>query len=279
MTNASADGAGTPTGAVQFDIDGAAYGAPVPLVDGVATIGAASLGVGPHTVTATYMPADGDFLATTSASLTESVAADSTATTVSSSASSSVFGQSVTFTATVSVTGPGAGTPTGTVTFYDGTAPLGTGTLSTTGGVTTATLSTAALTPGSQAITAVYGGDADDVGSTSAALSQGVARADTTITLGVASPVVVAGQTDTLTLSLGVVPPGAPIAPATGTVTIYDTFDGTTTTLATFTIGQSGSFPALTAVGTHVLTAVYSGDNDYNGSTSAPITVQVVAGS
>src|SRR5207244_6987882 len=47
-------------------------------------------------------------------------------TAVSSSQNPSVFGQSVTFTATVSPVAPGAGTRTGTVTFYDGVTSLGT---------------------------------------------------------------------------------------------------------------------------------------------------------
>src|SRR5205823_3911149 len=51
-----------------------------------------------------------------------------TTTVVASSAPTSVFGQTVTFTATI--TSSGAGTPTGTVTFRDGASTLGTGTLS-----------------------------------------------------------------------------------------------------------------------------------------------------
>ena len=76
----------------------------------------------------------------------------------------------MTFTATVGVTSPGAGTPTGTVTFKDGTTILGTGTLSTAGGVTTATFTTAQLCRRTHSITAVYAGDTDDLTSTSAAL-------------------------------------------------------------------------------------------------------------
>src|SRR5207249_12223372 len=53
--------------------------------------------------------------------------------------SPSVYGQSVTFTATVTATAPGAGTPTGTATFKDGLTTIGTGTLA--GG--SATFSTA----------------------------------------------------------------------------------------------------------------------------------------
>ena len=59
-----------------------------------------------------------------------------------------VYGQSVTFTATVTISRPGAGTPTGQVTFKDGTTSLGTGTLSTKNGVTTATFSTTKLARG-----------------------------------------------------------------------------------------------------------------------------------
>ena len=73
----------------------------------------------------------------------------------------------MTFTATVVNSSPGGGTPTGTVTFMDGTTTLGTGTLSTTDGVTTATFTTTALAVGSHSITAVYGGDTDDLTSTS----------------------------------------------------------------------------------------------------------------
>src|SRR5262249_44379944 len=47
-----------------------------------------------------------------------------TTTTVTSSPNPSVFGQSVTFTATVSAASPGSGTPTGTVTFEDGGTTL-----------------------------------------------------------------------------------------------------------------------------------------------------------
>src|SRR2546429_8078096 len=50
--------------------------------------------------------------------------------TVTSDANPSILGQSVTFTAAVA---SGAGTPTGTVTFYDSTTIIGTGTLDDTG--------------------------------------------------------------------------------------------------------------------------------------------------
>src|SRR5205823_3292804 len=78
------------------------------------------------------------------------------------------FGQSVTFTAVVGATAPGAGTPSGSVTFKDGGAAIGTGTLS--GG--TATYSTSTLGVGSHPITAVYGGDISFATSTSNTVNQ-----------------------------------------------------------------------------------------------------------
>jgi hypothetical protein len=77
-----------------------------------------------------------------------------------------VYGQSVTFTATVSVLAPGIGTPSGTVAFYDGGALLGTG--SVAGG--TATLTTSALVTGTHSITATYTGDSNLNSSTSSVL-------------------------------------------------------------------------------------------------------------
>src|SRR5262249_39130767 len=69
-------------------------------------------------------------------------------TSVVSSGDPTVYGQAVTFTATVSAVAPATGTPTGTVSFFDGTTLLSTAPLS--GG--TATLTTSALSAGSHSI-------------------------------------------------------------------------------------------------------------------------------
>jgi len=90
-----------------------------------------------------------------------------TATTVSSSANPSTFGQVVTLLATV---GGSGGTPTGTVTFRNGVTTLGTATLN---GAGQATLITSSLSVGSHSITAAYGGDGGSFNaSTSSALIQ-----------------------------------------------------------------------------------------------------------
>jgi hypothetical protein len=108
------------------------------------------------------------------------VGRDATTTSLTASTVSAGYGQAVTFTAWVGISGPSVGVPTGTVTFYDGRTALGTVAL---GGTTLATLqatfTTSSLAVGTHAITAVYNGDADDSPSGSA-----------TVTVTVTSPVI-----------------------------------------------------------------------------------------
>src|SRR5262249_27622306 len=93
-----------------------------------------------------------------------------TSTALTSSLNPSSGGQAVTLTATVSPVAPATGTPTGTVTFRDGTVAIGTGTLA----AVSASISVTFTTAGAHSLTAVYNGDADFLGSTSAAVTQTV---------------------------------------------------------------------------------------------------------
>src|SRR5439155_14434099 len=98
------------------------------LSSGQATLFTSALTVGAHSITAVY---NGDtiFNMNTSSVLTQTVNQADSTNTLTSSANPSVFGQPVIFTNTVSAVSPGAGTPTGTVTFsVDGT-PLATNNL------------------------------------------------------------------------------------------------------------------------------------------------------
>ncbi len=103
---------------------------------------------------------------------------NATTTVVTSDINPSLYGQNVTFTATVT---SGAGTPTGTVTFMNGVTTLGTGTLNA-GGI--ATFSTSLLTVSGlpYTIQANYGGNGDFSSSTNS-VSQTVDKATATITL------------------------------------------------------------------------------------------------
>ena len=96
-----------------------------------------------------------------------------TSTTLTSSAASAVYGQFVTFTATVT----GTGTPTGTVTFFSGANPIGTGNLSVVNDQDVATFTTCALCAlaSPYTITAEYDGDANDLSSTSNQVDQSIA--------------------------------------------------------------------------------------------------------
>jgi hypothetical protein len=90
-----------------------------------------------------------------------------TITTLASSPNPSNFGQTVSFTASVTPQS-GNGTPTGTVSFYDGTTNIGSSPLN--GGF--ATLRTATLPAGTQSMTATYNGDAHFAPSTSPVVNQ-----------------------------------------------------------------------------------------------------------
>src|SRR5437016_4375471 len=115
-------------------------------------------------------------------------------TSVASSINPSIFGSAVTFTATVMSSATGM--PTGTVTFQDGAATLGTGMLS--GG--TATLNTSALAGGAHLITAVYAGDTNFAGSTSPVLTQTVA--DFSLSSSPITTTVAAGSTSTYSITI-----------------------------------------------------------------------------
>ena len=127
-----------------------------------------------------------------------------TTTTLGSSENPSNYGDSVTFTATVTTSG--TSTPTGTVTFMDGTTTLGTGTLGCVcdGIVNSAstTYSTAALTPGTHSITAVYGGDANNAPSTSGVLSQVVNAPTFTVSTPSTPATVLSGESSTATFTV-----------------------------------------------------------------------------
>ena len=264
-TVSPASGSGTPTGTVDF-FDGATLLGSATLSGGVATLFTSTLSVGSHPATAVYS-GDADYGASTSPEASQVVNQASTISVLTDDVNPSSFGQSVTFTATVAVAPPGAGTPTGTVTFFDGPTSLGTATLS--GGV--ATLTTSLLTVGSHSIVAAYAGDTDSNGSTSPVLTQVVLQAGTTTTLTSNVNPSSFGQSVTFTATVAAVPPGA--GTPTGNVGFFDgaTLLGTAVLIGgVATITTSGL-----SVGSHPLMAVYGGATDFTASTS-PVVTQVV---
>jgi hypothetical protein len=171
---------------------------------------------------------------------------------VASSSNPALAQSPVTFTATVSSP---LGTPTGTVSFLDGTTVLGQGTLSD--GV--ATLTTSSLAAGAHSITAFYSGDTNFVSATSGTLTQSVLDFSLTPVSGsgtVPSQTVVPGGT--ATYPLAIIPTAGTIFPAPVTLTVTGLPEGATGTItpATWTqlISTSWSFPANTPIVNPTLT-------------------------
>jgi len=164
-----------PSGTVTFKSGGTTIGTGTLVANGSgvnssATLTTSTLPVGTDTITAVY-GGDMDFLGSLSGPYNETITpVFATTTTLISSVTPSYLGLSVTFTATVGLVN-GASTPvaTGTVTFLDNGAAIGTGTLNAAG---VATFTTSTLAVGSHPITASFGGDVMTGASTSAVLTQ-----------------------------------------------------------------------------------------------------------
>jgi hypothetical protein len=194
--------------------------------------------------------------------------------TLQSSANPSSYGQSVTFTASISdnlgieyhqILTSGtitfSGFPTGPVTI-----PVPSTILSNTN---TVTYTTNTMPAGSYPITESYSGNASLNPSTSTALTQIVTRGATVTTIAVnPNP---AYQTQAVTLSAQV---SGPLAVPTGTIQFLD--GGAPLASATVANGQAIFATAALAPGTHILTASYSGDANNNPSTSPPITETIL---
>jgi uncharacterized protein YjbI with pentapeptide repeats len=181
----------------------------------------------------------------------------------------SVFGQLVTFTATIAVTSPGAGHPGGTVEFKDGSSDISgcsAQPVSTT--TQTATCTTSALSVASHSITAVYSGDSNFNGSSAAAQTQTVNKAATSLRLLPGSPVT-QGQPVTFTAAVAATAPGA--GTPTGTVTFYDGGKSLGTGQLSL-VGGTDQATFSTSSLTHSITASYSGDGNFLTSTSAALT-------
>src|SRR5713101_6579140 len=258
------------TGTVQF-LDGVTnLGAPVTVSNGTATLLTSSLSVGGHSITAVYS-GDSNFAGSTSPALGQNVNQAGSATAVTSNNPSS-FGQTVTFTATVSAVMPGSGTPTGTVQFKDGINSLGSPVTLSSG---TGTFMTSSLSIGTHNITAVYNGDTSFTSSTSSSFMQTVNKDDSSTGLSSSMNLSTSGQPVTFNAVVSTSMPSS--GTPTGTVQFKDgvTNLGSPVTLSSGTAASS-SISSLT-VGAHRITAVYGGDAIFLGNTSPPLTESVTS--
>jgi hypothetical protein len=259
---------GTPTGSVTF-LDGSSSLGTVSLIGDTAVLGTSALSTGSHSITANYS-GDSTHSSSTSEALTEIVnpqPAAATSTSLVSSRSPAVYGQSVTFTASVT---SNSGTPTGSVTFRDGGTARGTASLSGN----TAVWSTSALSTGSHSITASYGGDSTHSSSSSPVLTEVVsapASNSTVTTLSSSANPVRAGRSVTFTAVVKPVSSGT--GAPTGTVVFYDG----TTRIGTATVsGSSAAFTTSLSKGQHSISASYAGNSTFAASKSAVLVENVL---
>jgi sugar lactone lactonase YvrE len=245
-----------PTGALTLRDGSTTIGTQTVAADGTFTFPAVALSVGTHPLTAFYA-GDTDNASATSPLLNVVVVLAPTSTGLSTSASPASAGQNVTFTASVSSDSPN---PTGTVNFLDGTTPLGSSTLGANGSTS---LSTNTLAVGPHSITAAYLGDANHATSTSSVLTQQIVQVSTASFTSNNNP---SNAGANVVFTVRISGSGSPVP--TGTVIFRD---------GSLTIGQSaldntggGSMQtALLTVGSHSLTATYSGDANYAVASAA----------
>jgi hypothetical protein len=255
-------GFAVPTGTVALTNGSNVLGT-ITLTNGTGTFSTSALTAGTYSVIATY---SGDTVYATSTTTAQALSIQNTpAVALTATPATATIGTAIALKATLTST---AGTPTGTVYFMDGTNTLGSAVLSSG----SASYSATALAVGTHTITARYSGDSSFVTVTSTAQ---------TVTITLITPSVALTATPTtaqvgtaITLSATVTGTGAT---PSGTVKFLDG----TTVLSTFTLaGTSGvatySATAL-AVGTHSITAVYSGDANFASITSAAQTVTISA--
>jgi hypothetical protein len=240
-----------------------------PLVAGMASCSVVYAGPGSHAITAVYS-GDADFTTSTSPILTQTVNPAATNITLTQTSTSSIYLKPVTLTAAVTPVAPGAGVPTGTVAFTNGRLPIfGCEQQPLSAGV--ATCSTDQLTGGAHALTAAYSGSGAFAAGASTTIAHVVERAPVIITVSSDRAVVEAGGEVELTAHV------TPTHLPTGPVTFLEGSHvlGSATLDATATARLS---VVLVTLGTHQITALYGGDDNFlRGTAQAALALTVIA--
>ena len=250
------------------------------IVDGQATVSnavlAAPLAVGTYAITSRYS-GDGNYAASSSTAVAQTVSKGTSVPVVVGVPSTTTFGSSVTFTVTVSRSGAGA-IPTGTVQFLDNGVAISGSQATIDPATGRAVFTTSGLTAGQHSITVSYGGDTNySAGSVSQAFIQTVNKLSSATSLATSTASSVYGQAVTLTASIPTVGTGG--VPS-GTVTFWNYAN------AASPVAVSGAIPvdatgaaklATTTLpaGSLLIRAIYSGNANYDSTTSASVTQTV----
>ncbi len=265
FTDTPAGGTATPIGAAQTIS-----------ASGIATVSTAALVPGLHTITATYSGDPTNGIISSKGTWSQDIQSPATVT-LASSAPTSVYGDTVTFTVTVPTIGTVAATGTAQILEQGQAAPLATVNLA--GNPATGTFTTASLAVGTYSLTASYPGDDYYSPATSSPpLSQVVTQVQTTTTAvavpnpGIAgAPVVI---TATVAGTQGVATP-------TGTVSFTDSLNGGAAVSLGSPVSLTGGTATISptlAPGSHSIVATYSGDaNDAASKGTLPLTVNQAA--
>ncbi len=172
---------GTPTGTIQFEVDGTNYGSPIPLTDGEAAFIDTALGLGNHAITAIYASDNGIFAPSTGAVAGGESIQTNVNVLLSSSAPESSYGQALIYTASVSALTSGLPAPSGIVQFEIDEVPFGAPVSVVNGQAQSPSITT--ILAGTHTISALYSND-PDYSSNSATTPQTVNKVDLTVTAG-----------------------------------------------------------------------------------------------
>jgi hypothetical protein len=257
--NAIAPGAGTPAGTVTFR-EGETVIDTVQLNGHSASLSLKALTPGEHAISASYS-GDPNNQPSAGEPLVQTIVNAATETSLTSSLNPAPYGSSATLKATVDSVAPSVVTPTGTVSFREGETVLAIVPLSA-GGVAKYALKTVA--PGSYEITATYNGG-EGFEASGSTLKQTIVKASTELTLTSSKNPAPKGSSGTLKATVKALAPGG--GTPNGTVT----FREGETVLATIPLTSSSvTYPLKSlAVGTHNVTATYSGSANYLESEGA----------
>jgi sugar lactone lactonase YvrE len=254
----SSSASAVPTGVVNF-MDGGTQIGSATLIGTTAqtTFSTSALTAGTHAITAVYK-GDSSNGPGSSVAANQVVNPAPTTTAISAAPSPGIAGGSETLTAKVDLTS-GSGAVSGTVTFMDGSAILGTATVDATG---LASIKVS-LAPGTHSLVANYGGDGNDNVSASAQLPFTVVLATTSVSLTSSGTPLQALSNATFTATVsgnGGIPTG----------NVVFTVDGTASATVALASGVAKFSTSTLTVGTHTVMAAYSGDtNDNPGSSTS----------
>jgi hypothetical protein len=254
---------GTPAGQVSF-FDGTTVLATVAVnSSGIAAFSTTALLPGTHSITAEYL-GNNSFVSSTSAILQQVVQLAQPTLLLTGPSSAVDAGTSAQFVANLTTAGV---SPTGTMTLLNGSSIVQT--LNVTGNGNLA-FSTSTLSIGTHTLIANYSGDANNSSAVSTAVIVVIQQANSNTALVPSADPLTLGAPLTLTATVTSDSPSAG-----GQVSFYDgaTFLGR---VALGPNDKAAFSPASFSLGTHTLTAVYSGDTNHAGSTSSLLTELVV---